>query len=437
MIYTADVVLPMTADPIRNGGILVKGDRIVAVGPDLPAEHPGEPVRDLGECILMPGFVNAHCHLDYTILRGAIGDLSFFQWVRSITRFAKRMEPDDFRVSALLGAAELIQAGVTTVADASFSGAAFDALLESGLRGIVFQEVFGYRAEDFTAEFDDLKSQLDVLIPRVTPRVGVGVSPHSIYTVSAGLFGAVRDMARSVGMPLSIHVAESAAERKFCLRGTGEIAQFYQDIGVEWKFPGVSPVQYLYDLGVLGQSTVAAHCVQVDENDLHILAATHTGVAHCPTSNAKLGVGTAPVEAMLADGVRLGLGSDSAASADRLDVRAEIERSLPPQAAELEPRVMVEAATIGGARALAMDAEIGSLESGKKADFIALDISSARFAPCDDPYFAIAHLASGADVILTVVDGEVLYDRPGICALDMQLIKRRARESAVCVLGGD
>ena len=430
MIYTAKYVLPITSEPIEDGAVLVRGDRIEAVGPELAQAYPDEPRRDLGETILLPGLVNSHSHLDYTILRGAIGALPFFPWVRKVAEYALGMQPEDFKYSCLLGAAELIQAGVTTVGDASFSGAAMGALLESGLRGVVFQEVFGYRGEDYFDELHALRVQVDALGEKATDRVRVGVSPHSIYTVSAGLLKAVRDLAYSEGLPLSIHVAESASEYEFCVSGSGEIADMYRVLGVEWSQPGVSPVQYLYDLGVLGERTLAAHCVHVRGNDIPLLAATRTGVAHCPKSNAKLGAGAAPVDDLLRAGARLGIGTDSAASSGTLDIWDETRLSLLLRdgtggPGPLNAKSMVEAATIGGARSLAMEKEIGSIEPGKKADLTAVDISGAKSFP-DDPYVMLACCASGKDTLLTMVDGIELYDDGELNTLDVGEVKRKA-----------
>ncbi|MDO8682525.1 MAG: amidohydrolase [Armatimonadota bacterium] len=436
MIYKAKHVLPITSEPVDNGEILVRDDRIEAVGPGLALSYPTEPIHDFGEAILMPGLVNTHTHLDYTILRGAIDDLPLLPWIRKITEYALMMQPEQFRWSAFLGAAELIQAGITTIADASFSGKALDAVLESGLRGIVYQEVFGYQTEDFSEELDTLKAQIDELAPSATSKARIGVSPHSIYTVSAGLLTAVREYAHKQGLPISIHVAESEAERDFCAKGEGDIARMYKQYGMEWACPGVSPVQYLYDLGLLGEKTIAAHCVHVDEDDVRLLAATRTGVAHCPKSNSKLGVGVAPLPAMLNAGIRLGLGSDSAVSSNTLDIFDEIRFAILLQRAnKCSPAIfgaksMVEAATIGGARALSMEKEIGSIQPGKKADLVAVDVSKAKSFPDRDSYTLLAYCASPSDVLMTMVDGEVLYDRPNLKSLDLAEIKQNAGEGS-------
>ncbi|MDO8589140.1 MAG: amidohydrolase [Armatimonadota bacterium] len=454
MIYRAKHVLPITSGPINDGEVLIRGDRIEAVGVGLSRSHPEEPVHDLGDAILMPGLVNSHAHLDYTMLRGAIDDLPLFPWVRRLTEYARAMTAEDYRWSSLLGAAECIQAGITTVADATPSGASLDALLESGLRGIVYQEVFGHGGDDPSPAIDALKSRLDLLVPRANGRVRVGISPHTVYTASAELLTAVRSVARQAAMPVCIHVAESTSEYEFCVRGTGEIAEFYEALGEEWPCPGVSPVQYLYDLGVLGETTLAAHCVHVGEDDIRILAVTRTGVAHCPRSNAKIGVGIAPVADMLKVGVRLGLGTDSAVSNNSLDICGEMRSAallqrisganhgwtqmdtdsgfqLSALSSQLSPvgaEAIVEAATIGGARALGMESSIGSLEPGKKADLAAIDLSRAGLFPNRDPYSTLVYCASGRDAILTVVNGEAVYERGELKTLDLAAIKRNVAE---------
>jgi cytosine/adenosine deaminase-related metal-dependent hydrolase len=437
VIYKAKWVLPITSDPIPGGEVLVIGDHIEAVGRKLSKSHPEEPAIDLGEAILAPGFVNVHAHLDYTALRGSIDDLPLFPWVRKVTEYAQAMEPTDYRWSSLLGAAECARAGITTVADASPSAYSLDALLQSGLRGIVYQEVFGYRSDDFAPDLDGLEARLDSLVPKATERVKVGVSPHAIYTVSPGLLAAVRELARQAALPISIHIAESPSEYEFCVSGTGEIARLYHALGIAWVCPGVSPVQYLYDLGILGPNTTAAHCVQVDDNDIHILGVTRTGVAHCPRSNAKLSVGTAPISAMLQLGLRLGLGTDSAVSSGTLDICEEakfavhLQRAVVDSPGTIDARSMVQAATIGGAQALNMDGDVGSIEQGKKADLVAIDVSAAKASPGLDPYSTLVYGSSGSDVILTLVDGEVIYDRLGLKTLDLNEIMRNACKTAV------
>ena len=429
MIYTAKYVLPITSDPIQDGGVLVQEDRITAVGQNLRQSYPDERSHDLGEAILLPGLINTHSHLDYTILRGAIDDLPLFPWVRKLTEYAIDMPPEAFRWSSLLGAAELIRSGVTATADATFSGASMDALLESGMRGVVCQEVFGYRTDDFAVELEMLQDRASALASKASSRVRVGVSPHSIYTVSPGLLQAVRDYAYAESLPLVIHVAESLAEHEFCVRNKGDIARLYRTLGLEWECPGVSPVQYLYDLGMLGHRTLAAHCVHVNEDDVRLLAVTRTGVAHCPRSNSKLCVGTAPVGIMLQAGVRMGLGTDSAVSNNTLDILGEIRASIVVQRAQhrtgdmIEAKRMVEAATVGGADALGMEAEIGSIEPGKKADLTAIDISGPHCFPDRDPYSLLAYCASAGDVAMTIVDGVELYKRPDLRTLNLEEIK--------------
>lgn len=431
MIYQARYVLPITSPPVCDGQVLVRLDRIEAVGTNLRESHPKEPVRDLGEAILMPGFVNSHAHLDFTALRGSVDDLPFFQWIRKIAERARALEAEDVKWASLLGAAECIQAGITTLADASFSGASLDALFESGLRGIVYQEVFGYRTDDFAPELDALRRQLDDLGSKADDRVRMGVSPHSVYTVSEKLLGQVRDLARQLDLPMSIHVAESPSEHEFCVSGKGEIARLYKSVGIDWQCPGVSPVQYLYDLGLLGERTLAAHCVHVNQDDIRLLAVSRTGVAHCPKSNTKLSVGLAPIPQMMEVGVRLGLGTDSAASSNSLDICEEarfaalLQRIKPGAPSVVKPEKLIEAATMGGAKALGMDSEIGSLEAGKKADLAVIDISKARLFPDRDPYSLLVYGASAGDVLFTMVDGQVLYEQQELKTLDLAEIKRK------------
>lgn len=434
MIYKAKFVLPIVGEPIHDGEVLVHGDSIAAVGMDLSRENPNEPLMDLGNAVILPGFVNTHTHLDYTLERGLCDDAAFFPWLLQLIQYGVQFDYNDFLASARLGALQLIRAGVTTIADATYSGAAVTATAETGLRGIVCQETFGADVPDGYEE--DILSKIALLRESAGDRVIVGVSPHSPYTSSEARLAAVAKLASDHNIRIIIHVSESCEEVQAIKDGTGPATEFGGQIGVQFRATGKTPTAYLKDLGILGDRTLAAHCVHLTDEDIDILAETKTGVAHCPKSNAKLGNGIAPFSKMYARGVRVGIGTDSAASGDPLDMNDEMRFAVLLQRASLEDtyamdaRRVVEAVTLGGARALGLDNIIGTIEPGKRADITAVDLSGMSSFPISDPYSALVYSCSAADVMLTMVDGEVLYHSGEYLKSDADAIKSGASESA-------
>lgn len=426
MIYKARFVLPITSEPIDNGEVLVHGAEIKAVGRNLVADYPDEPVKDLGNAVLMPGFINTHTHLDYTVMRGLIDDASFFPWVQKLIQYGAQFQRDDFLASARLGALQMVRAGVTTIVDASYSGAVVDAAKEAGLRGLICQETFGADVPEGYAE--EIIGRIESLQATAGDRITVGVSPHSPYTSSETRLEAVAKLAQKNDLWIIIHIAETTEELQCIKDGTGPAADFGGQIGVKFRATGKTPVEYLHDLGILGNRTLAAHCVHVNESDIQILAEIGTGVAHCPKSNAKLGNGIAPFPEMISAGVRTGIGTDSAASGDPLDMNDEmrfavlLQRAASEDAYIMDSRRVVEAATIGGAKSIGLEGVIGSLETGKRADMVAVDISKSAF-PASNPYSALVYSCSSTDVVLTIVDGDILYDSGQFSRVDEQEVR--------------
>lgn len=403
-------VIPVATPPIADGTVVTEGDRITWVGPR--AQAPAGRDEDLGDSILTPGLVNAHTHLDLTMMRGGLEDLAFFDWVRTLAA-AKRelLTQDDLRDAALLGVAEGLSRGVTTFGDTADNVAPFDALRALGARGIAYREVFGPDPALRAASLATLVESVHAMRAQATARVHVGVSPHAPYSVSSALFIAVADYAAREGLPVAVHAAESAAEDDLVRFGKGPFAEFLRGRGIGVGPRGKGPIAMLDELGLVRAGTLLIHCVRASMDDVRRIADTGCGVAHCPASNAKLGHGTAPLSEFLASGARVGLGSDSMASNDAMDLLAEARLASLAQRARLgkadavPARAALRLATMGGAEALRLDASIGSLTPGKQADLAAFRMDEFS-APVVDPVASLVFASAGARAHRVVVAGD-------------------------------
>lgn len=387
-------VVPVAAPPIPDGTVITEDDRIVWVGPRATAPQVGRD-EELGDAFLTPGLVNAHTHLDLTMMRGFLEDLPFFEWVRTLTRATREaLEGDDFLNAALLGIAEGLSSGVTTYGDTAPNDAAFEAMLRMRVRGFAFREAFGPDPKQCESSIATLRDQIAAMRPRATPLVRVGISPHAPYSVSDDLFTAIARLALEEMLPVAVHIAEGADEQSLVTQGSGPFAEFLRSRDIPVVPRGDHPVQLVERAGLLRAGTLLIHCVRVDAATVKGIAAAGCGVAHCPASNARLGHGTAPLHEMLRAGVRVGLGSDSMASNDRMDLLEEARlashaqrlRQASPDA--VSAKAAFRLATLGGAEALRCDDEVGSLEVGKQAD-LAVFAMPKHGGPVIDPHVAL------------------------------------------------
>ena len=409
--YHARWILPITEPPIENGSVTVDGGRITYVG---ERRNAGTAV-ELGESILMPGLVNAHCHLELTAMRGFLEDLDFRRWILRLTA-AKRsvMTAESLLDSARAGLEEGIAAGITSYGDTCDSGVVLDAMREYGVRGIMYQELFGPDPAQCAASIGDFRAKLDRLRPGTSELVRIGISPHAPYTVSDDLFRAATAVAAAEKLPMAIHIAESEVESELVVNAKGAFAEGLRGRGIEVKSRGRSSIAMLASLGVLDQRPLLIHCVRVDADDIGLIAAKKAPVAHCPASNAKLGHGIAPLLEILAAGIDVGLGSDSMASNNRMDMLEEARAALLFQRARvgshesLSAADVLELATMGGACALGIAGEVGSLEVGKAADLAAFEIGSAT--PTHDPAAAAVFAVNARRATLVTVAGVALVE---------------------------
>lgn len=410
-VYQADWLCPASSDPLAGGAIAVENGRIVDVGLLPPA---ADTVRFPG-CAIIPGFVNAHAHLELTILRGFLEDVDFFKWIRAVTVLKQqKLTVDDMRTSARLGVIEALAAGVTCVGEVMDAGVSWPAMIEYGLQGVAYQEVFGPSDAQADDAFKGLVAKVDSMRSLETPAQRLGVSPHAPFTVSPRLFRMVKDYARKQNLAVTVHVAESAEEDRFVRRGEGPFADRHRQRGFAVTAEDCSPIAYLDRCGVLDRDTLLIHAIRLDDGDFAILRRTGASVVHCPKSNAKLGHGIARLLELRDGGVRLSLGTDSVASNNVVDMFEEMRAAVFMQRARLGSFAALGAtaafrmATLGGAECLGLEAHLGSLEKDKRADFVVVDLSEPAMQPVFDPVQSMVYSACRRNVRATYLAGEAV-----------------------------
>lgn len=429
MRYHARWVLPITQPPIENGTVVESDGLISYVGPR-SAAPPGQDY-DLGDAILLPGLVNTHTHLELTAMRGFLENCRFTEWIDKLRQSRDEvMDQETLLDSARFGVVEGLEAGITTYADTCSSGVAMQAMRDAGVRGIMYQEVFGPDPSQAEIAMRDLEDRVEALRLEQTELVSLGVSPHAPYTVSDPLYDAAARFANSRKLPLAMHIAESEEEFDIVTRGTGDFAERWQRRGIPVSPRSRSPIALLEERGALERGALLIHCVRVDSADIEIIARHRCSVAHCPASNAKFGHGIAPLLPLIAAGIRVGIGSDSVASNNRMDILDEarlsvlIHRAATRRHDAFGAHEALQLATIGGARALGIEARVGSLEVGKDADLAAFRTDSSRTIPVGDPYSAAIFALPGRSAELVTVKGRVLVERGRARAADKALAAR-------------
>ncbi|HEV7859821.1 MAG TPA: amidohydrolase family protein [Pyrinomonadaceae bacterium] len=449
-LYCARRVMPMASPPVEDGAVAVEDSRIVGVGERvaLAAKFPEASVEEFGEAVILPGFVNAHSHLELTAMRGYLepeeGD--FPAWLAKLTKARlQRMTPDDLYVSAVCGAVEAVRAGVTCVGDASdAASASMRALASVGLRGIVYQEAFGPNPHEAREKFELLREKVLTLRELESERVRVGVSPHAPYSVSAPQLELIAEYALAESLPLMMHAAESEAEAQFMLSGRGPFAEGLRRRGIDWRAPGISSIQYLARHGVLRARPLLAHCLRVDEADLHTLKEFDARVAHCPKSNAKLGHGHASLTAFVEHKIKVGLGSDSVASNNTCDILSEagfaalLSRARGDAGSNgrmMSAEEVLLTATLGGACALGLEHLTGALVEGLQADLCIISLNGTHQRPVYDVAATLVFASTGRDVILTLVAGREVYRDGRIQTVDEEHVQARVNEIAGRISG--
>jgi 5-methylthioadenosine/S-adenosylhomocysteine deaminase len=421
LIRAAHVIPVQPRTVLADHAVAIRGGRIVAVLPaaEALARYEAARVIELPRHALLPGFVNLHCHAAMTLLRGVADDMPLMTWLQDHIWPAEAAHGDDEFVhdGSLLAFAEMLRGGVTCVNDMYFFPAASArAALRAGIRtslGIIaisFPSAYASDPSDYLHKGLATRDayQGESLI-RFT------IAPHAPYTVDDATLRRMVTLAEELDMPIHTHVHETSAEVEQSL------AQH-----------GVRPLERLRNLGVVGPRLVAAHAIHVDDAELDLLAREGVTVAHCPSSNLKLASGFAPVGAMRKRGIAVGVGTDGAASNNRLDVMTEMRtaallaKASSGDASAVNAYEAIEMATLAGARALGLGDEIGSLQPGKQADLAAIELSDLEVLPCYDPVSDIVYSAGREHVTHTWVAGELRLEDRRLVGLDPSDLRDKA-----------
>ena len=413
---------------LSPGAVAIDGERIVGVGTperNRPRIHRAHVIDATGK-IVLPGLVNTHGHAPMVLYRGLADDLALMEWLEKyiFPAEAKTVSPEMVRIGTRLAALEMIQSGTTTFADMYyFEEEIAKATRAAGLRAVLGQTIISFPVADAKTPEDGLaRTEAFIKAFKDDPLITPAVAPHSAYTLDKETLLACRDLAIKYGVPLIIHLAETEDEVKTIAEQSG-----------------LTPTGYLESIGFWAPRTLAAHGVWVTDDDIAILKRRGVGVSHNPESNMKLASGTAPVTKYLAAGVALGLGTDGAASNNDLDMfEAMRQAAFLHKLQTRDPRAVpaaaaLEMATLGGARALGMEREIGSLETGKRADLIVVGMRRARQTPRYDALSHLVYATHGDDVETTIVNGQVLMHERKMLTLDEAAVLREAEAFAAKV----
>jgi 5-methylthioadenosine/S-adenosylhomocysteine deaminase len=426
LIVSGGIVVTMDSGRAihQDGSVAVRGDSIVAVGPraEIEGRYQSPQVIDARGHLVLPGFINGHTHVPMTLFRGLHDDVTLNDWLYKyiFPAEAKNVNEEFVRWGTRLAAAEQIRAGVTTFADMYyFEDAIAEETRAAGMRGVLGETFIDFPAPDNKSEAEML-AYTERFLKRWQgdPLIHAAPAPHSIYTCSKKTLQDATALARKYHAPILIHVAEMKKE--------------WED---SEKANGMSPVQYLEKIGVLGPNVVAAHCIFVDEADRKLLAQRGVGCVHNPSSNMMIASGVSPVPEMRAAGVAVGLGTDGPAGSnndlnlmEEIDLAAKLAKISKMDPLALNAKSVVEMATIDGARALHMEKEIGSLEAGKKADLILISLDEPNAVPMYEIYAQIAYSLKGSDVATVIIGGKIVMQDHLLLTVDERKVLEKARE---------
>lgn len=426
MLLSAKYVIPVTSEPLADTAVLVRDGRIADIGDadKMRLRYPDDEVRDFGMAALIPGLIDLHTHMENSVLRGIVPDQPYISWIQAVRAAGAKLDVHDWHSSAVLGSLEALSAGVTCVCDISNTGASCSVMSKMGLRGVVYREVGAMdkrRVDDAMRMARNDIARWSELVD--SDRIRIGIAPRETYDCHPAVFSHAARIAREEDIPLSVYVAESREEYDFIRYGSSALSLASPDnrrgfVEVPpWLPTGVSPVQYVLNWGAFeADNVIAVHCVHVDNEDIRKLQEHDVAIAVCPRCNAQLSMGVAPVAEFLRSGLRVGLGTGYSVATNASDIIKEMRVGLLLNRAVnpgkfIATSTMLRMATIDAARALKMEDEIGSVEIGKRADLAVVDLSDSRQVPTDDPAAAVINSCSAADVLMTMVGGDIRYEK--------------------------
>jgi len=410
--------------PLEHATVLIQGDRIAGIlapGEENPP-FKGVQVLDATDSLVMPGLVNSHCHTAMTLFRGLADDLPLKQWLfeKIFPAEAKHLSKETVYWGALLGCLEMIASGTTAVSDGYFfQDATARAFQKAGLRALVAQGVIDFPAPGVPNPAQNLavgKAFLERW-DHASDLIRPGLFCHSLSTCFDRTLQGAMKLSQEFSLPLQIHLSETEEEVEEVIRRSGE-----------------RPVLHLARLGLLNESLIGVHAVHLEDAEIQFLARNKVGIVHCPESNMKLASGMARVSEMLKRGIVVGLGTDGCASNNNLDLFKEMDtaaklskvRTLDP--VNMGATAVLKMATIWGAKVLGLEKEIGTIEVGKKADIITIDLRKPHLVPLYNPLSTIVYSANGSDVKDVIVNGRVLMKNRTFTALDAEEVMHKVRE---------
>lgn len=393
---SAEWVVPVDGPPVENGLVRFEDGRITEIGK-------GRGERHYDDAVIVPGLVNAHSHLEYSLYAGFGDGQPFGPWIATHMARKQTLDPDGMLALARRGVADSLASGITTTADYSFSGAAATASAELGLRAIVYLEVFAVEPAEAARQYDGKRAGLGE-----SPLVRIGISPHAPYTCSLDVYRWCLEL----GVPVGTHLAESADENAWLEHGAGRLTAISAALVAPTGKRAVASLE-----PVLGPDLLCAHCVELDGLEIALLGERGVPVAHCPRSNALLGCGIAPLSELRAAGAAVGLGTDSPASTPSFDMFEEMRTAIyAARARERRPDALLASealalATSGAARVLRLEDQVGTLTPGKRADVTVVSLAGSPYHPVEDPAAAVVFGGSPDRVLETIVEGETRYTR--------------------------
>jgi 5-methylthioadenosine/S-adenosylhomocysteine deaminase len=411
---------------IEKGDLGISGDTIAYIGPAGDMEAHGARIIDAGGGILMPGLINGHTHAAMTLFRGLADDLPLMEWLNTyIFPVEQRMDAAFVYTGTLLACAEMILSGTTTFCDMYlFEKEVARAARKAGMRALVGEVLYDFDSPNYGPVEKGLAYTEELILKwQDDPLVSIAVEPHALFTCSPELLSAAHRLAQQYEVPLITHLAETKAEVQ-------EIKNRY----------GVTPVEHLRSLNLLGPRLIADHGVHLNEREIEMLAEADVKIVHNPESNMKLASGVAPVPRLQQAGITVGLGTDGCASNNNLDLFAEMDTAaklhkvMSGDATVMNAELVLRMATIEGAKALGIERLVGSLEIGKKADIIVLDTKKPHLTPMYRPYSHLIYAAKGHDVCHVIINGRLIMENRRLITLDLTDIMGNARERAQDVM---